>query len=94
MVRLEIARDDNGALSDAAVQDLTARLTEDRVQPALSRGESGTILVQMTVTANTDIAAQSAAESLLRARANTIWLGLGLPPFTITFVEAKLAGRG
>jgi len=29
-----------------------------------------------------------AAESMLRDRAHAVWLAHGLPPFTITFVEA------
>ncbi len=66
-------------------------LTERRVSPSITRGESGTVLVQMTIEATDDIGARAAAERLLRDRAHELWVTLSLPPFTITFVEAKKA---
>jgi hypothetical protein len=39
------------------------------------------------------MAARSAAERMLRDGANTVWLAQGLPPFTITFVDATEAPR-
>jgi hypothetical protein len=91
LVRLELARDDNGPLSDEGVGELTARLTEDLGQPVLTRGDSGTVLVQMTLDATNESAARAAAERMLRERAQAVWVALGLPPFTITFVDARLA---
>ncbi len=37
-----------------------------------------------------DMAARAAAEDMLGDRAHEVWVALGLPPFTITFVDAKL----
>ncbi len=91
-VRLELARDDDGQLSDEGVAELTERLTEDLGQPVLSRGDSGTVLVQMTLEATNESAARAAAERMLRDRAQAVWVALGLPPFTITFVDARLEG--
>ena len=91
MVRLELARDDNGPLSDDGITDLTDLLDEARVHPVLTRGDSGTVLVQLTTEARDDMAARSAAEALLRDRANKVWLARGLPPFTIAFIEAQPA---
>ena len=90
LVRLELARDDDGQLSDEGVAELTKRLTEDLGQPVLSRGDSGTVLVQMTLEATNESAARAAAERMLRDRAQAVWVSLGLPPFTITFVDARL----
>jgi hypothetical protein len=92
IVWLELARDDGGSLSDAAVGELADMLTMNHAQPVLTRPDSGTVLVQMTVDARNDMAARAAAESMLRDRAQSVWSTLGLPPFTITFVEAKLEG--
>jgi hypothetical protein len=92
LVRLELARDDDGPLSDEGVGELTQRLMEDLGQPVLSRGDSGTVLVQMTLDANNESAARAAAERMLRDRAQAVWVTLGLPPFTITFVDARLEG--
>lgn len=91
LVRLELARDDNGSLSDEGIRELTRQLTEDGAMAVLDAGESGTVLVQLTVDAKNDRAARSAAESMLRARAQEVWTALRLPPFTITFVEATRA---
>ena len=93
LVRLELARDDNGPLSDEGVGELTARLTEDLGQPVLTRGDSGTVLVQVTLDAKTDRAARSTAEQILRYGANKVWLALGLPPFTIAFLDATEVAR-
>jgi hypothetical protein len=88
LVRLELARDDDGSLSDEGVDALTRLLAEDQVQPVLTRGDSGTVLVQMTLDARDDMAARSAAERMLREGANRVWSALGLPPFTIAFLDA------
>ena len=87
-VRLELARDDNGSLSDEGIKALTDLLAERNAKPVVTRGESGTVLVQMTIDARDDMAARSAAEAMLREGANTVWSALGLPPFTIAFVDA------
>jgi len=92
LVRLELARDDDGPLNDEGIGELTDRLTEDLGQPVLTRGDSGTVLVQMTLDATNESAARAAAESMLRDRAQEVWLALGLPPFTITFVDARPEG--
>ncbi len=90
LVWLKLARDDGGSLTDEGILELTDLLTKNRVQPVLTRRDSGTVLVQMTLAATNDRAARTAAESMLQDRAHKVWLALGLPPFTITFVEAKL----
>jgi hypothetical protein len=87
-VRLELARDDDGSLSDEGLGALTDLLAEKQAKPVLTRGESGTVLVQMTLDARDEMAARSAAEATLRGSANTVWSALGLPPFTISFVDA------
>ncbi len=89
LVRLELARDDDGSLSDEGVDSLTHLLAEDNVQPVITRGDSGTVLVQMTLDARDDMAARSVAERMLREGANKVWSELGLPPFTIAFRDAK-----
>jgi hypothetical protein len=91
VVRLELARDDDGSLSDEGIEALTSLLANDQAKPVLSRAESGTILVQVTLDAKTDWAARSAAEQILRDDANKVWSALALPPFTIAFVDAKEA---
>ena len=88
-VRLEVARDDDGAVGEEGIRELTRLLTESGVLPILSSGDAGTVHVQMTIDARDDRAARGAAEDLLRDRANEVWAALGLPPFTITFVEAE-----
>ncbi len=93
LVRLEVARDDAGPLSDEGIEALTRLLAEDHAKPVLTRGDSGTVLVQVTVDARTDMAARFAAESMLRNGANTVWSALGLPPFTIAFVDATEGPR-
>ncbi len=87
LVRLELARDDDGSLSDEGIGALTDLLAEDHVKPVLTRGDSGTVLVQLTLDARDEMAARSAAEHLLRDGANTVWSARGLPPFTIAFVD-------
>lgn len=84
-----MARDDDGALSEEGIGELTRLLTEDGALPVLSSGELGTVLVQMTIEAADDRAARSAAEAMLRGRAYEVWQALGLPPFTIAFIEAE-----
>jgi hypothetical protein len=93
VVRVELARDDAGALSDEGLDALTQLLVEEHVKPVLSRGDSGTVQVQMTIEARDDNAARSAAERALRDGANTVWAARGLPPFTIAFVDASEAPR-
>jgi hypothetical protein len=93
LVRLELARDDDGALSDEGIEALTRLLAAAPVQPVLTRGESGTVLVKVTLEARDLMAARSAAEHMLRDGANNVWSALGLPPFTITFVDATEAPR-
>ena len=92
LVRLELARDDGGSLSEDGIRELTDLLTRNGVLPVLESQDSGTALVQMTIDATSDRAARAAAESMLRDRAHDVWLAHGLPPFTITFVEAKPNG--
>ena len=58
LVWLELARDDGGSLSDEGIGELTDLLTENRVQPILTRRDSGTVLVQMTLDATNDMAAR------------------------------------
>jgi hypothetical protein len=89
LVRLELARDDGGSLSDEGVRELTDLLTKNGASPVLTRPDSGTVLVQMTLDATNDMGARAAAEDMLRDQAHEVWLALGLPPFTITFVDAK-----
>jgi hypothetical protein len=93
LVRLELARDDDGSLSDEGIETLTQRLAEHHVKPVLTRGDSGTVLVQMTLDARNDMAARAAAEHMLRDGANSVWSALGLPPFTIAFVDATEGHR-
>jgi len=93
LVRLELARDDGGPLSDEGIAELTDLLTKDGVKPELNRQGPGTIAVRMTVDATDDMAARSAAERSLRDRAHQVWSALGLPPFTIAFVETKPEGE-
>jgi hypothetical protein len=87
LVRLELARDDDGSLDDGGIDALTDLLAEDRGKPVLTRGDSGTVLVQLTLDAKNEMAARSAAEHMLRDGANTVWSARGLPPFTIAFVD-------
>jgi hypothetical protein len=92
LVRLELARDDGGSLSEDAIRELTDLLTLNGVLPVLESQDSGTVLVQITIDATSGRAARAAAESMLRDRAHDVWLAHGLPPFTITFVEANPSG--
>jgi len=93
LLRLELARDDDGSLSDEGIDALTTLLAKDGAKPVVSRGESGTVLVQVTLDAKTDRAARSTAEQILRYGANKVWLALGLPPFTIAFLDATEVAR-
>jgi hypothetical protein len=93
LVRLELARDDDGSLSDEGLEELKAGLAEGSVDSVVTRGDSGTIHVRMTFEAANDQAAKSAAQTLLRDRAQALWSRLGLPPFTITFVDAQPQGE-
>jgi hypothetical protein len=93
LVRLELARDDDGLVSDEGIDALTRLLSEGSGNPELTRGDSGTVHVRMTLEARDDMAARSTAERMLREGANTVWLAHGMPPFTITFVDAKEIGR-
>jgi len=92
LVRLELARDDDGALSDEGIDALTHLLAAN-VKPVITRGDSGSVLVQMTVEARDDMAARSAAERMLRDGANSVWAARGLPPFTIAFVGTAEAPK-
>ncbi len=89
LVRLKLARDDGGSLSDEGIRQLTRLLADSGASPLLSDGGSGTVRVQMTIDASSDRAARSAAEAMLRDRAHEVWEAFGLPPFTITFVETR-----
>jgi hypothetical protein len=88
LVRLELARDDDGPLSDEGIAGLTERLTQDHVQPLLTPRDLGTVEVQLSVEATNEMAARSAAQGILRDRAQEVWLAHGLPPFTITVLDA------
>jgi hypothetical protein len=92
LVRLELARDDDGSLGEEGIRELTRLLTENGVPAVLSSGDAGTVVVQMTIDAKDDRVARAAAENVLRARAHELWTSLGLPPFTITFVGVEPAG--
>jgi hypothetical protein len=92
-VRLELARDDNGPLSDEGVQALTGLLTQGQSNPVITRGDEGTVSIELTVDARDDMAARSAAERMLRESASTVWTDLGLPPFTIAFMGSTVEGR-
>jgi hypothetical protein len=87
-VRLELARDDDGPLSDEGVEALTHLLADDDLRPVVTRGEMGAVVVQMTLDSRDDQAVRSVAEHMLHDHASTVWSTLGLPPFTITFVDA------
>jgi hypothetical protein len=93
LVKLELARDDDGSLSEEGIEALAQVLSENHVSPVLTRGDSGTVLVGMTLDAGDQVGAKSAAEHVLRDGANTVWAALQLPPFTIAFVEATEAPR-
>jgi hypothetical protein len=91
-VSVEVARDDHTPLTDVGIERLNELLVDGR--PVIDRQDSGAVLVRMTVDATSEWAARSAAEDKMRAAADDVWAELGLPPFTITFVEvAPEAGR-
>ncbi|HEX9124726.1 MAG TPA: hypothetical protein VF984_15425 [Actinomycetota bacterium] len=92
LVRLELARDDDELLSDEQMGELSNVLAANQMLPVLSRGDSGTVRVQVTVQATGDQAARSAAERMLRDRASELWAAHGLPPFTISLIEVKPDG--
>jgi hypothetical protein len=89
VVRLEVARDDRVPLGDEVIAALTEALSADQVLPVLGLEDSGSIGVRLTVRANNDQSARSAAEGVLRDRAQVVWTVHGLAPFTISFVDAK-----
>jgi|SRR2546425_5632843 len=91
-VSLELTRDDGGALDDKGLDDLNKALAAAGMKPLLSRPDPGTVLVKVTVAARSDMEARSAAERALRDGANAVWSAQGLPPFTISALEAKRAG--
>jgi hypothetical protein len=93
LVRLELARDDDASLSDEGIDALTQLLAGGHANPVLTRGDSGTVRVQMTLDAKDNMAARSVAEHMLREGANSVWSALGLPPFTIAFVDATESPR-
>jgi hypothetical protein len=88
---VEIARDDHEPLTDEAIARLSETLGGDRT--VIDRQGSGAVLVGMTIDATSEWGARSAAEDELRAAADSVWAELGLPPFTITFVEVAAEGR-
>jgi hypothetical protein len=87
-VRLEIVRDDGGAIGDQQVRDLTDVLTANGMSPVLERGDEARVRVQVTVQANGDHAGRMVAEGVVRERAYEVWAAHGLPPFTISFIES------
>ena len=94
LVSLEVARDDDGPLSDVGMTQLASLLTKGGTGPVLSQSDSGTVLVSITVDGRSDFEARSAAERALRCAANTVWSDLGLPPFTIAFIDAVPTAGG
>jgi hypothetical protein len=87
VVRLELARDDDGSVSDEGIAALTQLLAGGHANPVLTRGDSGTVLVRLSLDARDHMAARSAAERMLRESAGNVWSALGLPPFTIAVVD-------
>lgn len=77
------------ALGDGAVEALATDLATAPVSSTVTAGDGGVIAVEMSVQARTDRDAMSAAERVLRESAQRIWTTLGLPPFTISAVEAS-----
>jgi hypothetical protein len=69
LVRLRLARDDGGSLSEDRIRELTDLLTSNGVLPVLENQESGIVLVHMTIDATSDRAARAATESMLGDRA-------------------------
>jgi hypothetical protein len=88
VVRLELARDDDGALGSEEIEALSHALGEGHAHPMMSLGGSGAVVVQLTLDARDLMAARSGAEQALRDAANTVWRASGLPPFTIVFTDA------
>jgi hypothetical protein len=89
VVRVGLARDDGVSLGDDVIRKLASLLTLNGVHPLLTPGVSGNVIVQMTVEATSETTARSAAERAVGERAHEVWATLALPPFTITFVDAK-----
>lgn len=90
LVRLELARDDDGAVSEDVIAELTRLLTEDGVRPVLSAGDAGAVLVQLRVDGRDDQEARAEAERMVRGRAQEVWTASALPPFTIAVIESGL----
>ncbi|MGZ5353021.1 MAG: hypothetical protein ACXWX0_05295 [Actinomycetota bacterium] len=92
LVRLVLARDDGGAVTDQQVAELIDDLTANGMSPVLGHKDPASIRVQVTVQATSDRAALAAAERSVRERAYEVWAAHGLPPFTISLDEVVLAG--
>ena len=84
-VRLEVGRDDDGVLEDDVVRSLAEALPDGA---SVTRGEPGSVLVELTVQARTDRDAMTAAERSLREAADRVWASSSLPPFTISSARA------
>ena len=85
-VSVEVGRDDHAPLTADGVGKLTNALADERT--VVTPQPSGTVLVGMTVDGTSEWAARSSAEEALRAAANVVWAELGLPPFTVRFIDA------
>jgi hypothetical protein len=92
VVSLELTRDDGGALDDKGLAQLNDHLSQAGMKPALSRPDAGTVLVNVTVPARSEMEARSAAEHALRDGATAVWSAQGLPPFTIAALSAIRPG--
>lgn len=86
-VSLRLARDDGAPLTGEGIDQLMERLSNDPVRPEVTRRDAGAVLVRITIEATDEMSARYAAESTLREAANAVWAALGLPPFTIAFIE-------
>jgi len=71
------------------MNQLADSLTKRGAEPVLRHSEGGAVLVSMTVDGRNELEARSTAQNVLREAAGAVWSALGLPPFTITLVEAK-----
>jgi hypothetical protein len=92
-VALGLARDDGGPIGEDAVARLLDLLRQDGLEPQLDREGASAIVARMRLDATDDRAARSAAEGALGTRAHQVWSALGLPPFTITFVDTTPVAR-
>jgi hypothetical protein len=88
VVSLELTRDDGGALDDQGLAQLNDHLSQAGMKPVLSRPDPGTVLVNLTVPARSDMEARSGAEHALRDGATAVWSAQSLPPFTIAALSA------